>query len=121
LAMANAFIEKSAYREAIREAIQDKVDALIDACSDNYRADGALSSMASEPSSMASEPDLRAELLASLKEMHAFAAACMRVAVKPEHAEFAAALDAEVAAAGIAEGFGIRAQEAIEKATVTHG
>jgi hypothetical protein len=61
------------------------------------------------------------DLLASLQELHAFAAACMRVAVKPEHAEFAAALDAEVAAAGIAEGFGIRAQEAIEKATVTHG
>jgi hypothetical protein len=60
-------------------------------------------------------------LLASLKEMHAFAAACMRVVVKPEHAACAAALDAEVAAAGIAEGFGIRAQEAIEKATVTHG
>jgi hypothetical protein len=60
-------------------------------------------------------------LLASLKEMHAFAAACMRVVVKPEHAACAAALDAEVAAAGIADGFGVRAQEALEKATVTHG
>jgi type VI protein secretion system component VasF len=61
------------------------------------------------------------DLLASLQELHAFAAACMRVVVKPEHAACAAALDAEVAAAGIAEGYGIRAQEAIEKATVTHG
>jgi hypothetical protein len=61
------------------------------------------------------------DLLASLRELHAFAAACMRVVVKPEHAACAAALDAEVAAAGIAEGYGIRAQEAIEKATVTHG
>jgi hypothetical protein len=61
------------------------------------------------------------DLLASLQELHAFAAACMRVVVKPEHAACAAALDAEVAAAGIAEGFGIRAQEALEKATVTHG